>query len=153
MSQQGTLVGAHQFLRGVPARHAERLAEIAEQVSFPADYQIFEEGRPAQKFWLITAGQVALDALVPGRGRVAIERLGRGDLVGLSWLQPPYQWQYGAVTTQPVRALEFDAARVRACCAEDNELGYELLTRVAAVAAQRLHATRARLLDAWAAAA
>jgi CRP-like cAMP-binding protein len=153
MSHEGTLVGSHQFLRGMPAHRAERLAEMAEQVSFPADCHIFEEGRPAPKFWLITAGQVALDALVPGRGRVAIERLGRGDLLGLSWLQPPYQWQYGAVTTQPLHALEFDAARVRACCAEDNELGYDLLTRVAAVSAQRLHATRARLLDAWAAAA
>jgi len=107
----------------------------------------------ARKFWLIDAGQVALDAMVPGDGRVTIEMLGRGDLLGLSWLQPPYTWKYGAITTQPMQAFEFDAEAVRAACAKDPVLGYELLLRFMAVAAHRLQATRARLLEARATAA
>jgi CRP/FNR family transcriptional regulator, cyclic AMP receptor protein len=147
MSEQASIVGAHQFLRTMPPRHAERLAAIARHVRFPSGCRLFEEGEVARKFWLIDAGQVALDALVPGDGRVIIEMLGRGDLLGLSWLQPPYQWQYGAITTQPMQAFEFDAPAVRQACEADPELGYEVLRRAMAVAARRLQATRARLLE------
>jgi hypothetical protein len=113
MSEQASIVGAHPFLRTMPPRHTERLAEIAQHVRFPSEHRLFEEREIARKFWLIDAGQVAVDALVPGDGRVIIEMLGRGDLLGLSWLHPPYQWQYGAVTAQPMQAFEFDAAGLR----------------------------------------
>jgi CRP/FNR family transcriptional regulator, cyclic AMP receptor protein len=147
MSEQASIVGAHPFLRTMPARHVERLAAIARHVRFPSGCRLFEEGEIARKFWLIDAGQVALDALVPGDGRVIIEMLGRGDLLGLSWMHPPFQWEYGAITTQPMQAFEFDAAAVRGACEADPELGYELLQRVMAVAARRLQATRARMLE------
>ena len=86
---------------------------------------------------------------MPGDGRVTIEKLGRGDVLGLSWLAPPYQFKYGAVTTQPMQAFEFNAVAVRAACDADPALGYALLDRFAAVAAHRLQATRARLIDAY----
>jgi len=148
MSQRASILGAHRFLRKLPSGQIERLAEMAEHVSFPAHCRLFEEGTPARSFWLIDAGQVAVDTLVPGRGRVTIELLGRDDVLGLSWLQPPYQWQHGAITTQPMQAFQFDAAKVRQACEEDPELGYELLKRLMAVAAQRLQATRARMVQA-----
>jgi len=148
MSERTSIVAAHQFLRKMPAAHAERMAALATHVTFPARQMIFEEGTPARKFWLIDAGQAELEARVPGNGRVIIEELGRGDLLGLSWLQPPYQWQYGAIATQPVQAFEFEAAAVREAMAADPEFGFELMTRLMAVAAHRLNATRARLLQA-----
>ena len=69
---------------------------------------------------------------VPGRGRLIIATLGRGDVMGVAWLLPPYQWRFGAVTTQPMQAYEFDARAVRAACDEDPSLGYELGRRVSA---------------------
>jgi CRP/FNR family transcriptional regulator, cyclic AMP receptor protein len=153
MTTQASIVGSHQFLHKLPAQHVEQLAGMATHVTFPAHHRLFEEGTRAHSFWLIDAGQVALDAMVPGDGVVTIELLGRGDVLGLSWLQPPYQWKYGAITTQPMQAYEFDAEAVRKACAEDTALGYELLLRFAEVAAHRLQATRARLLEARAKAA
>jgi CRP/FNR family transcriptional regulator, cyclic AMP receptor protein len=140
-----SIVGAHPFLRKLPACKAERLARLARHVSFPAQHRLFEEGTPAKKLWLIDAGQVALDTLVPGQGRVTIERIGRGDLLGLSWFQAPYVWDFGAITTQPMQAFEFDAADVRAACDADPELGYALVSRLLGVAVHRLQATRCRL--------
>jgi CRP/FNR family transcriptional regulator, cyclic AMP receptor protein len=153
MSEPASIVGAHPFLRGLAPDQVERLASAARHVSLPAQSRLFEEGAIAGSFWLIDAGQVALDMLVPGVGRVVIESLGRGDVLGLSWLHPPYQWRYGAVSTQPLQAFEFDAASVRAACEQDPALGYALLIRLSAVAARRLHATRARLLATMSAAA
>jgi len=153
MSQQASIIGAHSFFRRLPDRQLERLAACARHISLPVRYRLFTEGATAHTFWLIDAGQVALDAMVPGDGSVIIETLGRGDIVGLSWLQPPYQFRYGAITTQPMQAFEFDAVAVRAACDEDSALGYELICRFQAVTARRLQATRARLLQARAAVA
>jgi hypothetical protein len=77
---------------------------------------------------------LALDTLAPGRGMVTIELLGRGDLVGLSWSQLPYQWQFGAITTQPLQAFGFDTAQVRTARGADPAFGYALMSLVLTVA-------------------
>ncbi|HUD78480.1 MAG TPA: cyclic nucleotide-binding domain-containing protein [Streptosporangiaceae bacterium] len=147
MAELASIIGAEPFLRKLQPGQIEKLASFARRVSFPAGARLFEEGGNAHDFWLIVAGRVALDALIPGQGRVTIETLGRGDVVSLSWLTAPYQYRYGALSLQPVQAFEFDAKAVRAACDSDPALGYALLDRFLAVAALRLQATRARLLE------
>jgi CRP/FNR family transcriptional regulator, cyclic AMP receptor protein len=146
--QQISVVGAQPFLRGVPPAQLAGLAGLCEHVTFPARERLFDEGAKADRFWIIDAGQVTLDATVPGHGRLVIETLGRGDVLGLSWMLPPYQWRFGAVATQPTQAFEFDAAAVRAACDTDPGLGYELSRRFTAVVVRRLQTTRVRLLEA-----
>ena len=75
--------------------------------------------------------------------------LGRNDVVGLSWMHPPFQWRFGATATQPMQAYAFDARAVRAACDADPVLGYELSRRFFAAVTRRLQATRARLLEAY----
>ncbi|HTP16567.1 MAG TPA: cyclic nucleotide-binding domain-containing protein [Streptosporangiaceae bacterium] len=146
-TQEQSILAGRRFLRGMSPQHIARLAEVCKHVSLPVHYRLFEEGGTADKFWLIDAGQVALDAMVPGDGRLVIETLGRGDVVGLSWQLPPYQWHYGAITTQPMQAFEMDAKAVRAACEDDPGLGYELTRRFLALTVQRLQVTRERLLE------
>jgi CRP/FNR family transcriptional regulator, cyclic AMP receptor protein len=153
MTEQASIIGAEPFLRGLPADCIARLASMSRHISQPAHSRLFDEGVLARSFWIIDAGQVALDALVPGVGRVVIDTLGRGDVLGLSWLEPPYQVQCGAITTQPLQAFEFDAARVREACRNDPVFGQLVLDRFLAIATQRLHATRTRLVTALAEAA
>ena len=145
--ENASVLGRQPFLRGLPGSQLADLAALCAHVQVPAGHRLFEEGETADRFWLIDAGQVRLDAMVPGQGRVVIETLGRGDVVGLSWLRPPYQWRFGAVATQPMQAFEFDARAVRAACDADPALGYELTQRLSGVVVQRLQATRARLID------
>jgi CRP/FNR family cyclic AMP-dependent transcriptional regulator len=147
-AQERPAIGTHLFLRGLHHDHLTQLAAVSRHVTVPVGQRIFEEGAAADRFWLIEAGQVALDAMVPGNGRVIIEMLGRGDVLGLSWLLTPHQWRFGAVATQPMQAFEFDARAVRAACDGDPALGYELSRRFSVVMLRRLQATRARLLDA-----
>jgi CRP/FNR family transcriptional regulator, cyclic AMP receptor protein len=148
--QQISVLAAQPFLRGMPSAQLAELAELCEHVSIPSRQRLFDEGSRADRFWIIDAGLVTLDASVPGQGRVIIETLGRGDVTGLSWMLPPYQWRFGAVATQPTQAFVFDAAAVRAACDADPLLGYELSRRFSAVVVRRLQATRARLIDACA---
>ena len=134
------------FLRGMPVRHLDALAETASEVMFPARHRIFADGGYADKFWLIQSGYVALDMLVPGEGLAVIGRVGIGGLVGWSWLLPPYQWAFGAVCVTDVKAFQFNAQAVRDRCAADPALKDELTRRLFQVVAGRLKDTRTRLI-------
>jgi CRP/FNR family transcriptional regulator, cyclic AMP receptor protein len=141
----------HAFLRGMPPGHVAMLAAVAKAVSLPAGQRLFEEGGQARQFWLISTGHVALDLHVPGKPRLIVETLGDGDLVGLSWTTAPRLWQYGAEALQQTAAFELEADAVLALADRDPQIGYQLTTRLMGVAAQRLHATRIRLLDLYSA--
>ncbi|HUZ35490.1 MAG TPA: Crp/Fnr family transcriptional regulator [Streptosporangiaceae bacterium] len=143
----GPVLAGHQFFRGVPAGQLDFLAGVTSLVTVPAQHRFFEAGAVAQHFWLIRAGQVALDLRAPGAGRVIVETIGRGEMVGVSWFFPPYQWQFGAVALQPTEAFQLDAAAVRDRCDRDPAFGYEFTRRMIVVVAHRLQGTRARLLD------
>jgi len=141
-------LAAHPFLHGLSHDHLAVLAEAASDVTFPAKQRLFEDGGSATRFWLLQSGHVNLDLLVPGQGRMKIDTIGIGELLGWSWLFPPYRWAFGAVAATPVEAFEFDGRMVRACCASDPALGYEITQRLAHVVAKRLQATRVRLITA-----
>jgi CRP/FNR family cyclic AMP-dependent transcriptional regulator len=145
-----SVLGRQPFLRGLPDEHLAKLAAACRHVGVPAGQRLFEEGTTADRFWLIDAGQVAIDTVVPDQGRLTIETIGRGDITGVSWLLPPYQWRFGAATKQRVQAFEFDARAVRAVCDEDPAVGYELSRRISGILARRLEATHARLRDSYA---
>jgi CRP/FNR family transcriptional regulator, cyclic AMP receptor protein len=136
----------HPFLRGMSRDQLRALAGTACDVSFPARQRLFEDGGNATRFWLIQSGHVSLDLHIPGEGPVVIETIGMGELLGWSWLFPPYLWAFGAVAVTAVEAFEFDAPSVREMCATDPGLGYELNQRIARVLAKRLQATRIRLI-------
>jgi CRP/FNR family transcriptional regulator, cyclic AMP receptor protein len=140
------LAGNH-FLHGVSEINLARLAGMASLVTVPAGHRFFTAGTVATHCWLIRAGQVAVDVDVPGNGRIVVETLGRGDMIGVSWFLPPFQWQFGAVAVQSTEAFVLDAARVRESCAEDPEFGYQITARLVAVVAKRLQATRRRMLE------
>ncbi|KJY43449.1 regulatory protein [Streptomyces sp. NRRL B-1568] len=134
-------------LDSIPDAPRERLMALGHEVSFPAGTRIFEEGRRADRFWVIRTGAVNLDIHVPGRRAAVVETLGTGRMLGWSWLCPPHQWHLGAETIGPVQAWEFDAAEVLELCSRDPELDHALLTYVIGVIGRRLRAARTRLLD------
>ncbi|MDT0309784.1 cyclic nucleotide-binding domain-containing protein [Streptomyces sp. DSM 44917] len=143
-----TAVGSR-FLAGLPAAGRERLLAHGRPVTFPAGARLFEEGRRADRFWVIRSGTVALDLHVPGRRAMVVETLPPGELLGWSWLFPPYAWQLGGAALGPVTAVEFDATAVRALCERDAALGHAVCRQVAETIARRLRSSRRRLLDVY----
>ncbi|GAA1535365.1 cyclic nucleotide-binding domain-containing protein [Dactylosporangium maewongense] len=141
------LLVEHPFMAGVPDRFLERMAHYSHRVTVRAGTRLFSEGGRADKFWLIRDGLVSLDTRLPGRGDVVVETIGAGQVVGWSWLFPPYRWHFGATADTPVLAICFEAAGVRAMCADEPELGYELTRRLIEVVVARMQATRLRMLD------
>ncbi|MGW2651592.1 cyclic nucleotide-binding domain-containing protein [Streptomyces sp. NPDC001393] len=138
---------AIKLLTALPQAQRERLMELAKEVSFPEDTRIFEAGGTADRFWVIRSGAVHLDQQVTSRKRVTVATLGAGDMLGWSWLFPPYQWDFGAVAFTDVRSYEFDGPSVLALSVEDPLLGLSLVRTVAEILAHRLETTRGKLMD------
>jgi CRP-like cAMP-binding protein len=129
----------------------ERLLAVGLDVSFPSGARLFDVGGEADRFWLLRSGKVALGICVPGRQpEVLVETLGAGQLLGWSWICPPHRWHLCVRAATAVEATEFPATDVLALCAADPELGYALMRRFTGVVAERLQATRIRLLDLYA---
>ena len=129
------------------AHEQEAVLRTAHEVSYDDGDRLFVEGGRADHCWLIQHGRVALDTAVPGRGHVVIQTLGPGDLLGWSWLVPPYRWHFGARAIGTVEATAFDADQLRGLADQDPRLGYALTRQLLVVVLDRLQSTRARLLD------
>jgi CRP/FNR family cyclic AMP-dependent transcriptional regulator len=141
------ILAEHPFFSGLEPRYLQLAVGCASNVRFNAGEFVFQAGEEANNFYLIRAGRVGLEVFAPGRGSLAIETLENGDILGWSWLIPPYAWRFDARAVEMTRAIALDGKCLRAKCEEDHDLGYELLKRIAAILGQRLDATRFRLLD------
>lgn len=144
-----TLIQEHPFFAGLDAAYLEVVAGCASNVHFAASEYLFHEGDPADQFYLLRAGRVRLETAVPGRAPVVLETIQAGEVIGWSWLFPPYVWQFDALAGESVRATAFDGKCLRGKCRENHDLGYELAMRSAHIMMQRLQATRLQLLDVY----
>jgi CRP-like cAMP-binding protein len=118
--------------------------------SFDAGQYILHDGDAADTFYLIRHGTVAIELAAPPRGRLVLQTLTEGDLLGWSWLVPPYRWSFDARAVSLVRALGLDARRLRTLCEQNHDFGYALLQRYIRVMAARLTAARLQMLDLYA---
>jgi CRP-like cAMP-binding protein len=142
------VIAQHPFLRGMQPEHLRILGGNAMRLEFAPGELIFREGDPANRFYLLESGKVALEARQKEQLPELIQELGQGDVLGWSWLFPPYYWHFDARALQPTTAIFFYGTRLREQCEANNELGYELMKRMTAVVIQRLQATRKLLLAA-----
>jgi CRP-like cAMP-binding protein len=129
--------------------HLEAIAGCGVIEHFEEGDFVFREGGDADTFYVLRSGAVALETHVPGRGAARLMTLHDEDVLGWSWLFPPYRWHFDARVLQPVRAMAFDGACLRQKAVDDHELGYELMRRFAQVIVSRLQATRLQLLDVY----
>jgi CRP/FNR family transcriptional regulator, cyclic AMP receptor protein len=141
------ILAEHPFLSGLDRKHLIVLAGCAENMRFDAGQFLFREGEDANHFFFIRHGRVSIEVFSPQQHAITIETLSEGDVLGWSWLIPPYTWRFDARAIEMTRTLALDGNRLRARCEEDHDLGFELMKRFANIIDRRLQATRMQLLD------
>ena len=144
-------VAAHPFVLGLSEHHIRLLADCAMQTRFEVGHVIFRERETANRFYLIECGKVALESSSTGGEPVMIDVIGDGDLLGWSWLFPPYVWHFSARALEPTTAIFFYGTVLREYCEADQALGFELFKRMSEVMTRRLQSARSRLLTVYAA--
>lgn len=138
---------ASPFLAGVNERHLRAMAECAMPTSFEEGELIFREGDVANRFYLIQNGSVALESKRSAGDAIRIQTIGVGDVLGWSWLFPPYLWHFDARAIEASKVLFIYGSRLRDHCEDDHDFGYEVIKRIAEVIMARLQATRWQLFQ------
>ena len=141
------LVEAHPFMTNMDEESIELVSGCARNVVFAPGSLQCAEGGDADTFYLLRRGRVSISAHFPGRGSVVIETVGAGDVVGWSWLVPPYRWTFDARAMDAVGCIAIDGTCLRVKSLTDPSLGFALLSKVSMTLLERLQATRMRLLD------
>jgi CRP/FNR family cyclic AMP-dependent transcriptional regulator len=137
----------HPFCKGLAVQYRSLLTSCALTASSEQGTYLFREGDPATSFYLLLQGKVMLEAFTEKQATIPIETIEAGEVLGWSWLFPPYRWHFSARVIEPVQAIALDAACLRAKCEEDQTFGYDLVKQIANLLMQRLQATRLLLLD------
>lgn len=142
-----SILAGHPFLGGFSKEALETIAGCAANQRYDAGSYMCREGESADLFFLIRHGTVTLETHAPGRGRTTFQTLGEGEILGVSWLVPPYRWDFDARAVNRVRAVAFDAACLRSKCEADHDLGYELMKRFVPELVKRMQSTRLQSLN------
>ncbi|MBL8237989.1 MAG: cyclic nucleotide-binding domain-containing protein [Bryobacterales bacterium] len=145
------IIAEHPFFAKLDPAHIGLLVGCASNVRFEPGKYIFREGEEANHFYLIRQGRVSVEISPPQRRPIVVDTLDEGEILGWSWLVPPYQWRFHARAVDSTRAIALDGKCLREKCESNKELGYELLKRFSQIVGGRLDATRLQLLDLYAA--
>jgi len=140
------IVRDHPFFEDMKPEHLEIVAGCASEQTFKPGQFLFHEGEPANQFYLIQSGLIVLEAHEPAGGTALVQNLGAGDVLGWSWMFPPFFWHFQARALEPTRAVVLNGAHLLVTAERDHQFGYKLMKRVAQVVIQRLQATRNQLL-------
>ncbi|NTU84669.1 MAG: cyclic nucleotide-binding domain-containing protein [Chloroflexales bacterium] len=137
----------HPFFQDIDPEVIGSIVSFARSISFAAGHLIFHQGEPADRLFLISHGSVALEVFAPDHGPILLMTLGVGDVLGWSWLFPPYFWHLDARALTPTKAIAIDGAKLRASCDANHELGYQLMRHSVSTIEQRLQAALRQLVD------
>lgn len=143
------LIAEHPFFQGMEPRHIALVTGCATNVRFEEGAFLIRTGREASQVYLLRHGRVSLEITAPGRQPITIQTLSEGEVVGWSWLIPPYLAMYDARAIEPSVAISLDGKCIREKCEGDHDLGYEMFKRFSHLMSSRLQATRLQLLDVY----
>jgi CRP-like cAMP-binding protein len=141
-----TRVALHPFLAGLKREHLVLLADCAISARFHPGDVILSAGGRADRFFLIETGKVVLESGQAHGEPVIIDTIGAGDLLGWSWMFPPYTWQFEARAAAPTQVIFFAGPVLREYCEREHSLGYALMKRLSAVMTRRMQNARRGML-------
>ena len=111
-----TRVALHPFLAGMNRSQLALLTDCAMAVRFEEGQTIFREGEIANRFYLIETGKIVLESSSGQANPVIIDTIGAGELLGWSWMFPPYTWRLTARAVEPTSAIFFYGTILREYC-------------------------------------
>jgi CRP-like cAMP-binding protein len=141
------LLGEHDFFKNFSDAERKTISGCGKLEHFESNVWLAREGDPAQAFYLIRRGQASIEVHMPQYGGMILQTVKPGDIVGWSWLFPPYRWTSDVKARDDLTVIAFDGLCLREKCERDPGLGYRLMKDFARIMTQRLQDTRLQLLD------
>src|SRR5260370_34152887 len=132
------LLAEHPFFAGLEPQYIQVIACFASNIHYDSGTYIFHEGERAAHFYLIHKGKVAVETFGAERGMMTIETIEAGEVLGWSWLFPPYRWHFAARVVEATSAIVLDGAELRARGEADHNFDYALVKPVAPMTTKQL---------------
>jgi CRP-like cAMP-binding protein len=142
-------LSAHAFFSGLDDSFMKFLTSSVKAIQIKEGHVLFQQGKPANKFYLVRNGKISVQVPALMGPTLELQTLGEDQILGWSWLIPPYRWNFHARALEDSEVLEFDGSAILARCEEDPKFGYELFKRFAALMSERLDAARQKMMDQW----
>lgn len=142
-------LSGHRFFSGLDKDVIDFLAAAAVTRQVERGHVLFRQGTPSDKFYLLKSGRVSVEVPALVGPVLQIQDLGQDQVLGWSWLIPPYQWHFQARVEEDSEIIEFDGRAILAHCEQDPKFGYELFKRFAGLMSERLDAARQKMMDEW----
>lgn len=149
MKSMADLLRGQAFVEGLEDDIVSLIAGCAQNVAFKPDEYIFREGESCEHFYLLRHGTVALEMFAPGRGAHTFLTVKQGEILGASWLVPPYRWAYDARAVEVTRAIAFECHCLRGKCEADHHVGYEMMKRFIPILINRMQTARIQSADVY----
>ena len=142
-------MSTHAFFSRMDSSFLKFLSNSVTELRIKKGDVLFKHGNRADKFYLLRNGQISIQVPALMGPTLEIQTLGEDQILGWSWLIPPYRWSFQARALEDSDLLEFDGSAILARCEEDPNFGYELFKRFAALMSERLDAARQKMMDEW----
>ncbi len=149
MSSIEEYLSSHKFFMGLDESFIKFLADNATELTIKEDKVLFQQGKTADRFYLLRSGQISVQVPALVGPTLELQLLGANQILGWSWLIPPYRWNFMARAVEDTDLLEFDGSAILDRCEKDPRFGYELFKRFTALMSTRLEAARQKMMGQW----
>jgi CRP/FNR family transcriptional regulator, cyclic AMP receptor protein len=125
----------------------DAVAAISRFQDFAAGAIIFREDQASDHLYIVTAGQVDVQYLLPSGKRQTVDTLSPGDFLVWSAVVKPYKTNAIGICRVTSQVVAINADGLRELCEKDTRFGYRLVSQLARVIRRRLQAARLQITD------
>jgi CRP/FNR family transcriptional regulator, cyclic AMP receptor protein len=122
------------ILQGLTDEELQCVAEYFEEEEVDMGVTLCEEGRNAERLYVLEKGRVSISSKKGGRYYIDIP----GKIVGWSFLVPPFLYTASAVTTTPSRVLVIKSPDFYYSIHKEPKMAIKVINNLAQVIASRL---------------
>lgn len=141
------IISGNTYFKALDEKHLDFLVKNSNLIEYKAEDFIFSFRDEAKYFYLISKGLVTLQMFSHEKGSIALEEIKAGEILGWSWLNPPFTWRFDAYSNIDTELIVFDGEAIRTKMEKDTKFGYFIQKIFIHIIAERLQSTRLRLLE------
>jgi CRP-like cAMP-binding protein len=141
------LIRQNPVFKSLNPEHIKLIVGCAANAIYNTDTYVFKEGDISNTFYIIRKGRIMIETYSESGEAIGIQTISDGEVLGWSWMVPPYKWRFNARAVEQSRLIAINGQCLREKFEHDHGLGYTMMTKFMEIMTDRLEATRLQLLD------
>ncbi|MCS7244204.1 MAG: cyclic nucleotide-binding domain-containing protein [Candidatus Calescibacterium sp.] len=132
----------HTFFHNWKQEYIDKIVDISSLETYPKNHRIISEGFYADKFYIIIAGLVEIKSM-----DIVLQMLGPGEVIGWSWLVPPYTWNFSVDTIKETIVVSINSEKLKKIFESNREIECLIYKSMFFVVSNRLKISRQKIVE------